>query len=68
VAITGVAGPDGGSEDKPVGTVFICVLGRGLEPVTEKNAFPGDRESVRQRSVNRALFMLIRYAQGRYRA
>jgi nicotinamide-nucleotide amidase len=65
-AVTGIAGPEGGSEGKPVGTVFICVMGKGLEPVTEKNAFPGDRETVRQRSVNRALFMLIRYVRERY--
>jgi nicotinamide-nucleotide amidase len=66
VSITGIAGPDGGSEEKPVGTVFICAGGKDSEPVTEKNAFLGDRYSVRRRSVNRALFMLIRYVQGRY--
>jgi nicotinamide-nucleotide amidase len=67
VSITGVAGPGGGSREKPVGTVYLCVLGSGFEPAIEKNAFLGDRESVRQRSVNRALFMLIRYVQGRIR-
>jgi nicotinamide-nucleotide amidase len=65
VAITGIAGPGGGSEEKPVGTVHICVLGRGGEPAAERNAIPGDRESVRRRCVNRALLMLIRHVRGR---
>ena len=63
VGITGIAGPEGGSAEKPVGTVFICVCGRGGEPVTKKNVFLGDRQMVRLRAVNRALFMLLRFAE-----
>jgi nicotinamide-nucleotide amidase len=63
VGITGIAGPEGGSAEKPVGTVFICVCGRGGEPVMEKNVFLGDREMIRLRAVNRALFMLLRFAE-----
>ena len=46
VGITGIAGPSGGSEEKPVGTVFIALA--SAEGVKEKNPrFPGDREMIR---------------------
>jgi nicotinamide-nucleotide amidase len=59
VSITGIAGPEGGSTQKPVGTVYICVHEKGGAVTVEKNVFPGDRETVRVRSVNKALFMLF---------
>jgi nicotinamide-nucleotide amidase len=46
VAISGVAGPDGGTPEKPVGTVFICVSGDGIREV-RKLFWPTDRELVR---------------------
>ena len=54
-AITGIAGPEGGSEDKPVGLVWIAwkdALGRGSE---ESAVFGGDREAVRQAAALRAI-------------
>ena len=60
VAVTGVAGPGGGSADKPVGTVwFGCAL-RGAETVTERQVFPGDRAAVRAATVLRAFELFHR--------
>jgi nicotinamide-nucleotide amidase len=47
VAVTGIAGPDGGSQDKPVGTVWFAWAGPGGVD-SECHVFPGDREAVRQ--------------------
>ncbi len=54
LAITGVAGPSGGSRDKPVGTVCFA-WARGSKISSEVRRFDGDRESVRRQSVLRAL-------------
>ena len=55
VAVSGVAGPSGGTPAKPVGTVCIAWGLRGGEPVAETHVFAGDREAVRRQSVERAL-------------
>jgi len=61
VAVTGVAGPGGGSAEKPVGTVwFGCAL-RGSATQTERHVFPGDRAAIRAATVLRA-FELFRRA------
>jgi nicotinamide-nucleotide amidase len=60
VAITGIAGPDGGSEEKPVGTVCWSVQladGRG---VTRTVRLPGDRADIRDRSTTVAMHLLRR--------
>lgn len=54
LAITGVAGPSGGSRDKPVGTVCFA-WAHGSTISSETRRFAGDRESVRRQSVVRAL-------------
>ena len=58
VAVTGIAGPTGGSEDKPVGTVWFgwCV---GGQCSTERQLFAGDRASVRTQSAQHALAGLL---------
>jgi nicotinamide-nucleotide amidase len=58
LAITGIAGPNGGTEEKPVGTVWIGRKKRGGSPETFHFLFPGNRESIREISANTALFLL----------
>ena len=55
VAITGIAGPGGGSREKPVGLVWFSWARRGGELVTEGVRFRGGRDAVRRQSVHRAL-------------
>jgi nicotinamide-nucleotide amidase len=59
VSISGVAGPGGGSEDKPVGTVWIAWGLRGQLANTQKFQFEGDRNQVRLQSVAAALDALL---------
>ncbi len=58
IAVTGVAGPGGGSEDKPIGTVWIGV-GSKQQIVARKYLFPGDRDAVRQATLEQALLDLL---------
>ena len=55
VAVTGIAGPGGGTEDKPVGTVWIAWKRRGGYPQAEVFHFGGDRDAVRRHTVAEAL-------------
>lgn len=55
VAITGIAGPDGGSPGKPVGTAWFAWVGPGGLLLTEKRLLLGDREAVRRQAVETAL-------------
>jgi nicotinamide-nucleotide amidase len=59
VSVTGVAGPGGGSPEKPVGLVYIA-LADDSQNTTRKFIFPGDRQFIRTLSVNAALDMLRR--------
>jgi nicotinamide-nucleotide amidase len=59
VAVTGVAGPGGGSVEKPVGTVWFGCAAVGMETVTERVVFPGDRRAVRRATVLHALGMFL---------
>ncbi|HYB10562.1 MAG TPA: CinA family protein [Alphaproteobacteria bacterium] len=59
VAVTGIAGPGGGSLEKPVGLVFIAATRRGGPTVCERHVFKGDRHAVRVASVERALALLL---------
>jgi PncC family amidohydrolase len=64
VSITGIAGPAGGSPEKPVGTVFIG-LSTKKEVFVRKFLFSGNRREVRKRSSEEALTMLFDYLEGR---
>lgn len=59
VAVTGIAGPGGGSADKPVGSVWIGWKARGGYARTELFLFDGDREAVRRQTVSAALRGLL---------
>ncbi len=59
LAITGVAGPTGGSPDKPVGTVCFAWALSGHPAESETRRFDGDRDAVRRQSVIRALQGLL---------
>jgi len=63
VAVTGVAGPTGGTPEKPVGLVYIATYVRGDTRVYERR-FPGDRNTVRMRTVTVALDLLRRHIVG----
>ncbi|HYW03781.1 MAG TPA: nicotinamide-nucleotide amidohydrolase family protein [Gammaproteobacteria bacterium] len=63
VAISGVAGPSGGTPDKPVGTVCFAWASRGGARDSVRQRFGGDRETVRAHSVVTALEGLIRLAR-----
>ena len=58
LAVTGIAGPDGGSEEKPVGTVWFG-WSADVQVTTECVVFPGSREDVRRQTVAHALRGLI---------
>jgi nicotinamide-nucleotide amidase len=55
VAVTGIAGPSGGTPDKPVGTVWVGWKRRGGYAHAKLFQFPGDREAVRRQTVAAAL-------------
>ncbi len=59
VAVSGIAGPGGGTQDKPVGTVYLAWAFKGRGPVLRRVCFEGDRESVRRQTVHLALAELI---------
>jgi nicotinamide-nucleotide amidase len=59
VGITGIAGPGGGTEEKPVGLVYVAVTDGKSEEVVQRR-FPGDRERVRRWASQQALDMVRR--------
>ncbi|MGD2120187.1 MAG: CinA family nicotinamide mononucleotide deamidase-related protein [Gemmatimonadota bacterium] len=64
LGVTGIAGPGGGSEEKPVGTVCyaVCLEGR---VISRKELFLGDREAIRARASQATLGLLLRLLEGR---
>jgi len=61
-AVSGVAGPGGGTPAKPVGMICLAWARRGREAVAETRQFTGDRESIRRQSVERALEGVLQIA------
>jgi nicotinamide-nucleotide amidase len=63
IAVSGIAGPDGGTAEKPVGTVWFAVAtpeAQGEAAVCELRHFGGDRDQVRRQSVDHALRLALR--------
>ena len=63
VSLTGIAGPNGGSAEKPVGLVWFGLASGGSRPdatvLTERKIFPGDRDAVRSAAIEHALQLLL---------
>jgi nicotinamide-nucleotide amidase len=64
VGVTGIAGPGGGSEEKPVGLVWLSVLGPGEASITRAVNLPGGRADVRDRATTVALHLIRRALLG----
>jgi nicotinamide-nucleotide amidase len=60
IAITGIAGPQGGTESKPVGLVHIAAARTGHDTLHERHVFTGNRQAVRMAAVEAALVLLIK--------
>ncbi|WP_135077893.1 CinA family protein [Terasakiella sp. SH-1] len=58
VAVTGIAGPDGGTDEKPVGLVYIACAKNGSTTIVEKHRFEGGRDDVRFQTAERALKLI----------
>jgi nicotinamide-nucleotide amidase len=63
LAVTGIAGPDGGTPEKPIGTVWFCAAARAgtaIDIIAEQQRFDGDRAAIRDRAVQYALRLILR--------
>ena len=65
LSVTGIAGPGGGTETKPVGLVYIGLDGGTGQPITQEFRFHGDRNVIKQRSSQAALDLLRRWLLGK---
>jgi PncC family amidohydrolase len=63
ISTTGIAGPSGGSKEKPVGTVCFSLVGPGIE-FSEQKLFSGDRNQIQEESVKHALQILLKNLKG----
>jgi len=64
VGVTGIAGPSGGTPEKPVGTVFIALADRSGEEVARRYRWEGEREENKERSAEAALEMVLEHLGG----
>ncbi len=60
LATSGIAGPDGGSETKPVGLVFIGMQKLGCKPIIERFIFSGNREEIQKQTCLKAIEILLK--------
>lgn len=59
IAITGIAGPDGGTPEKPIGTVWLAFSGKHFKTEAQHYVFTGDRQAIRLASMAKALEQLL---------
>ncbi len=64
VSVSGIAGPDGGSVRKPVGTVYMGLMVKGDKPYAYCHHFTGDREEIRLKTTLAAIIGLIAFTKG----
>lgn len=64
LSTTGIAGPNGGTDSKPVGTIYIGLAVKGVPTIVNPHFFPGDRLTFKQRAVTAALDLLRRHLEG----
>ncbi len=64
LSVTGIAGPDGGSKEKPVGTVYMGFAFERNEPVSIRYLFKGDRLQIKQQTAETAIENIRRYLDG----
>jgi nicotinamide-nucleotide amidase len=62
-AVTGIAGPDGGTAEKPVGTVWLAWAQQGQVPQSEAHLFEGDRDTVRRQAVSASLQRIVKFLE-----
>jgi nicotinamide mononucleotide (NMN) deamidase PncC len=63
VSITGIAGPTGGTPDKPVGLVYIALAAEDAE-LLEEHVWSGDRTANKEQSAEAALELILKYLTG----
>lgn len=63
ISVTGIAGPGGGTDEKPVGLVYIGTAIQNKPPYISRHIFPGDRTTIRQQTVEHALEQTIDYLE-----
>ena len=61
ISITGIAGPAGGSADKPIGTVWMAMSGKNMNTTTQLHVFKGDRQTIREHAIANALEYIIAF-------
>lgn len=55
LSVTGIAGPTGGTKEKPVGLVYIAVISNNKSPIVKKYIFKGDRTEIRRQTAHEAI-------------
>jgi nicotinamide-nucleotide amidase len=65
VSVTGIAGPGGGTPDKPVGLTYIGLVWRDQPPQVRRHIWRGDREAIKSASANAVLEWILQIGEGK---